>query len=245
MKNIKFQLQELYLSKWDQFSAVMKNDPEFANRSHPHLISLTDSFEKDWNEAELRIMLTGISTNGWGQKNYAIYTGPSELAVASLMDQYEEFYFKGGNWHYAQVFWNYVYALQELLGYRLNKKVRLIWNNVHKTDPRKQNVEQELFSVLHGEVSILQPDVILLFGLDTRNVLHTRLSEKQIDWSEYESWSDHYTDKPFLFYNVPGQLYSSASNRLKNVIVTYHPNARGDAGIKMKLLLDELTSLLS
>lgn len=245
MPTIKSQLKQLYLNAWDGFSLAMKNDPEFSRRSHPHLISMTDSFEKEWSGADLRIMLVGISTNGWGQKDYDVYSGPAESAIDGLMEEYEKFYFDGGNWHYAQVFWNYVYSLQELLKYRLGQKVSLIWSNVHKTDPGKWSAEQDHFNVLEGEVAILQPDMIILFGLDTRHTFHRRLSRSEINWDDHEAWSDQYPDKPFLFYNIPGENYRHASERLKHVVVTYHPNARGDAGIKMKLLVDEIVAMLN
>ncbi|MCK6639917.1 MAG: hypothetical protein L6Q81_07505 [Bacteroidia bacterium] len=240
-----FELRQLYSRNWDAFADAMKTKSLLRYKNHPHLLSIDQEFDNKWNTADLRIMIFGISTNGWGSKeDFDVYYEPANKSVNHLMSLYRSFYFDGGNWRYGQVFWNYIFSIQEILSYRLQKKVQVIWNNVYKTEPSNHELESQLFNVTAEEINILQPDIILLLGLKCNNVLHSRLSSKEIWWESHEVWDDHNGEQTFLYYDIPREYYSHLSDRLKHMIITYHPNARGDsAGIKLKLFLDKLEKL--
>ncbi|PBQ34577.1 hypothetical protein CNR22_23290 [Sphingobacteriaceae bacterium] len=241
MSDIKTQLQHLYLSKWSAFkSEVLKQDGD-KDFEHPHLLSVSPEFEDQWNAADIRIMVFGISTNGWDTKT-KIYNVADEQGINALMDMYEDFYFKGGNWRYGNAFWNYFYAFQELLQFNLKKDISLIWNNVYKISPEQVELEQSLFNVSVEEIKIFKPNIIMVLGTDASDVLHKRIDGNTVDWNEHKkTYLDPDTEKEkLLYYSVSGEEYPIFKDFLKKVFITYHPNARGEAGIKMKLMLDEL-----
>lgn len=212
---------------------------QFPDADYPLLLSATPSFENEWKQADLRVMVIGISTNGWYREKRNVYESPSAKGIEELMTAYEQFYFNGGNWHYGQVFWNYFYSLQELLQFRLRKKISFIWNNVHKVDAERQLLEEEHFNVLAEEIRILNPDVIIGWGLDHRSVLLRRLFGEQPYAEDKVSAIAPDGNKTFLFYHIKNFKAAIADN-LTHVFLTYHPNARRNAGIKLKLMIDEI-----
>src|ERR1700740_2131847 len=150
MNTIKEQLRQLYLGKWSALKENMRTkDLEFKTSSFPHLLSVTSDFEKSWDEAVIKIMIFGISTNGWNDdKKDDIYLTSNEDAIKRLMNLYDEFYHKGKNWEYGQVFWNYVYTIGELLHLRLNKSISIVWNNIYKIDKSVHDLEITSFDVI-------------------------------------------------------------------------------------------------
>lgn len=241
MNSLKQNLMNCYLDKWGRFKKEMKKHDEFQKFHHPHLLSLNDEFEMEWCESDLKIMIFGISTNGWGEQDN-IYGLKNEQAINQLMNQYEDFYFNNGNWLYGQVFWNYFYSIHELLKQRLDKKVSIMWNNLYKVHPEMREVEDEFFNLTLNEIKILQPDVIMLLGLGERENFHSRLSAAPVNFDEYEIWHEEEDKKKnaFLYYSIDEKMYDEIKQHVKKIIITYHPNARGNGGIKMKLMLEKL-----
>lgn len=221
----------------------MLKHPKFHQQHHPHLLSVNDKFEKNWWEADVKMMIFGISTNGWGMKDN-IYDFTSEKAVSYLMKQYEEFYFEKGNWKYGHAFWNYFYAIEEILKYRLHtEKVSTIWNNLYKVHLDTWELEEEFFNLTCEEIKIFQPDIILLLGLGERWVFGSRLTENRVEYENYAKYDD--TENELLYYSLDTALLERLPDSVKSLIITYHPNARGTGGIKLKLMLDQLLPELS
>jgi len=241
MNSFKEELKKTYLGKWDAFKVEMREVEDHQSYDYPHLLSTTESFETKWRDADLKLMIFGINTNGWGNdKN--VYTITSEEALKTLMDQYESFYFGNGNWKYGQVFWNYFYCFEELLKTKLNKKVSIIWNNLYKTSPQLWDVENNHFNLALDEIDILKPNVIMLWGSGEIGRFHEKLSGKPVNFVDYEIWHEGGDERndPFLYYDMDKSLYDRINKSVKKIIVTYHPNARGGGGMKIKLLMDEL-----
>lgn len=242
MNPIKENLQKLYLHKWDAFAKRMSDQKTDDGAMFPHLLSINDEQATKWEKAELRVIVFGMSTNGWGKEfiDQNLYNLPAEEAINKLMNLYERFYFEDGNWKYGQVFWNYIYCIREILQFRLNKNVEFMWNNVVKTFPGNYETEKEYFQVISDEIQILNPDVIILMGLGYVHHLFEILSSEQYD----EVGEDVHEDEIFLFSKFSKADLTKANPNLKQVIFTYHPNARGDSGIKMKYFIEKLTASL-
>lgn len=241
MKSYKQELRNRYLLKWDGFKEEIQRIKRHESYHHPHLLSTTESFEKNWQEADLRLMIFGINTNGWGMDEN-IYSVSTEEALNALMDQYERFYFGNGNWKYGQVFWNYFYCFEELLKAQLGKKVSIIWNNLYKTSPQLWEVENRHFNLALDEIEVFKPNVIMLWGSGEIGRFHEKLSGNAVNFVDYEIWHEGDDEKndPFLYYDLDCSLYKGIDKSAKKIIVTYHPNARGGGGMKIKLLMDKL-----
>ncbi|GAB4202474.1 MAG: hypothetical protein Fur0023_08350 [Bacteroidia bacterium] len=237
METIKEKLINLYSGKWKKLKSEIleKND----SIECPHLLSTTEKFEKEWSESDIKMMIFGIKTNSWGADEDTI---KDEDAIKHLMKSYEKFYFKGGNWKYAQTFWNYFYCIHELLKCRLNKKISVIWNNVHKIEGAPQEIEDQYFNVTLEEVKIFRPNVILLLGINERDTLLSKILGKiNFNVDEYRN-----KDKSLYSLNTSNlSLEPEVKEYLKKIIITYHPNAHGKGGIKMKYLIEHLSHELN
>jgi hypothetical protein len=241
MNSFKEELKKTYLEKWDAFKSEMQKMKDHTNYDSPHLLSTTEQFETKWRDADLKLMIFGINTNGWGD-NKNIYSIPTEEAVKTLMDQYENFYFGNGNWKYGQVFWNYFYCFEELLKAQLGKKVSILWNNLYKTSPQLLDIENKHFNFALDEIEIFKPNVIMMWGSGEIGKFHEKLSGNPVNFVDYEVWhkGGDEKDDPFLYYDMDRSSYNKINESVKKIIVTYHPNARGGGGMKIKLMMDEL-----
>jgi hypothetical protein len=241
MNSINNKLLQCYLKKWDAFKNDLEKQEKF-KKDQPHLLAVTDEFEQQWNNSSLKMMFFGISPNGW-KINDTLYSLAPRQSVEQLMELYKEFYFGGRNWRYGQTFWNYFYAIEELLKYRLNNhNIKVIWNNVNKVHEHFFETEQALFNVMSEEIQIFQPDVILVFGTGMRHKFHHKLSTVPCDddFVKYEEWDE----EEFLYYDVDPTIYPEINQFVKKIFITYHANARGNSGIKMKLVIDRLVEEL-
>lgn len=233
-------LKVTYQNHWPSLKEAMnKEKPSYKISCYPLLLSTTPEFETKWQQAEIKIMLFGISTNGWNDNTKEdLYSIPNEEAVTRLMKLYDNFYHGGENWEYGQVFWNYVYTLEEILSYKLNKKVAIIWNNMYKINEAAWDIEKSTFDVIEEEIKIFEPNSLLVFGMDDADWFIPQFSSESVKWNEVRAKGDK--KKPKLYYTVNPNTLEKLPETIKKIIVTYHPNARGNAGIKLKLMLDQL-----
>jgi hypothetical protein len=250
METIKQKFFNLYFKNWDKLINKIKEHNEEHNNSHeiqhPFLLSTTSEWEKEWNQADIKLMIFGIQTNTWGIDNDVYSSNDYKKSITDLMNIYEEFYFNGGNWEYGNHFWNYFYAIQELLKYHLNKKVSVIWNNVFKIKNAPIDAENT-FNVILDEIKIFKPNVIIQMGYD--NDAHNQFLSKVSNDKGYKNM-DKYSewDKKYSLYlikteNLNDNDFFELKESVKVIISTYHP--RYSKGIKLKNFIEKTVSELN
>jgi hypothetical protein len=250
MGTIKEKLTNLYLGKWENLKEELKKHIGYEEFQCPHLLSTTDEFEDEWNQADIRLMIFGIKTNGWRGEEDMFSISNNRKAINNLMKLYEDFYFREGNWDYGQPFWNYFYSIHELLKFRLNKKISVIWNNVYKLEDAPAEIESQHFNVTLDEVSIFCPNVIIQMGFqnNVHNIFLSKLSDSRqssISIDDYADWDKDKALYSINTYDLEEKQYSEIKKYVKKMIITYHPNAHGKAGIKMKYLIEKLVEDLN
>ena len=137
--------------------------------SYPLLIKIKD--EAKYKNADLRIMIFGQETNSWETEVSKIEIPLDESCnhVGATVDVFMKAHIK----HRSRTdlktpFWIAFKNINELTS-EMNCEV--IWNNIYKIGNREINknrpheqirkLENEYFDVIHDEISILQPDVLL------------------------------------------------------------------------------------
>lgn len=162
-------LQKLYSSQWDGISNMLQsfNEEEpkdYENLStHPLLIKTN----KEYENADLKIMFFGQETFFWGgENNDGIFEEGIEMD--SLFNLYDTFYLQRGYEQYGKPFWNFVRNLRR----NSPKNSDYIWNNVLKIGKCSSGTPQqglinytfEYFNVIPQEIDILEPDVLLFLS---------------------------------------------------------------------------------
>lgn len=161
-------LKELYTSKWDKLTEHIQHinsTKEYSIKpSNPLLLNIN---EKEYEEADVRIMFFGQETNSW----CGFFNPDFQYSI----DNYRNFYLGGYAMNgYGGHFWNGINRLKKLFQERHpDKKLALVWNNIIKIGNEARNanrppaytyqVEREYFSVVREEIEILQPDVLVFF----------------------------------------------------------------------------------
>lgn len=237
--SIKENLYNHYLKQWNGLRKELRKHEIYSTHHHAHLLSTDEGFEKRWASAKTRVMIFGIATNGWGRMD-KVYELPDSVGINQLMNNYEEFYFGGGNWRYGHPFWNYFYSIKELLSYKLDGSVEVIWSNVHKIHPKMQELESRLFDVTPTEIRLFNPDIILLLGKGDRNLFMNRIKDFNVVFKKDVTYKED-TKEKILYHE-----YDCIDDRwrMKKIFVTYHPNAYGESGIKLKLMLDNIVNTI-
>jgi hypothetical protein len=155
--------QQLY-DLYEKYYPGMLSSLEGNNLSNPLLLTINN--EEQYQNAGLKIMFVGQETNTWegalGSKS-----------IEELLGTYSRFFGGGRCFRYGGPFWNtvkdYVAGIEEA---NPDKSVGFVWNNIIKLGkenskgaPGKSliDMQKEAFPVIHGEMEILRPDVILFF----------------------------------------------------------------------------------
>jgi hypothetical protein len=118
-------LVELYKSidvceEIDDYNSKLKDTRE--NTVYP-LFLKTD---KRYEESDIKIMIFGKETNGWGG------TYGNGVTVEEIIKEYEKFFLSGYCYCYSYggQFWNGVKHLHDMIKNKFNKqKVEYLWNN--------------------------------------------------------------------------------------------------------------------
>lgn len=159
------QLEELYSTKWRKISEMLQsfNEEDLGDyenmATHPLLIKT----DKEYENADLRVMIFGQETNQW--------IGPFEegIDINSVINMYDNFYLKKGYEQYGKPFWNFIRSLKSTSD---KKKVGYIWNNVLKIGKSESGTPQQglinytidYFNVIPQEIEILKPNVLLFLS---------------------------------------------------------------------------------
>ena len=176
-ENINDKLRQLYVDKLGagnpcflQILREQRRSTDIAIQpAYPLLIKIKD--EAKYKNADLRIMIFGQETNRWETEvsKMEIPTEESCKYIGETVDEFMKAHIK----HRSKAdlktpFWIAFKKLNELTS-EINCEV--IWNNIYKIGNREKNknrpheqirkLENEYFDVIHDEISILQPDVLL------------------------------------------------------------------------------------
>jgi len=213
MKN---QLINLYKENWENlktaFVKILEEEQFEQKPTNPLLIYLN---EKEYLNADIKVMIFGQETNDWG-KNF-------NGQLVETLEIYDEFYNTGyAINNYGGHFWNGYNRFINLLkkNYK-DKKICTVWNNIVKigASGRDQNhpkdyiydVEIKNFLIIEKEINVLKPDIILF-----------------LTGPNYDSnIKNHFHDVQFMECDSKfstRQISELKIQNSKNVFRTYHPN---------------------
>ncbi len=134
--------------------------------ANPLLLSVPD--EDAYRSADIRVMLFGQETNEW--------FGEFGSRLDSLMNTYEGFFgsqigvYEGSR--YPGSFWNVLHEYANAIGDTTGLYVQFMWNNLLKVGkatsegkPCDEIIDAVLedFNVIHQEIEILAPDIVIFF----------------------------------------------------------------------------------
>jgi hypothetical protein len=226
------ELIKLYASKWDELCKEL--EPLFKERemeykpANPFLISVPD--EKEYREADIRIMIYGKETNSWN--------GVFDGNIDSSIKTYKDFY-GGGEWkEYGGNFFPSVKKFIRLLQEKYpDKKINMIWNNLVKigSDGHTGFIEDyheteiKTFSVIKDELKILKPTVALfLTGPYYDYVIRENFGD--INFSKLPI---HFSEKQIAKLTIPGVAFAFR---------TYHPGylLRNDLDSYFNAIIDKI-----
>ncbi len=173
-KSINQKLEELYDSKWKNFSNALINiinDENYDIKpTNPLLLKHKDCNE--YESSEIRVMILGQETNDWGYYEDGCFS--DEIEMEKILDMYVDFYsgykFEKHRGFFKNHFNNFLKLLKEKYP---EKKTSCFWNNVIKVGKANDKntppeyilkLEQEHFSVLKKEIEIIKPNVILFYS---------------------------------------------------------------------------------
>ncbi|HTF04837.1 MAG TPA: hypothetical protein VK826_12465 [Bacteroidia bacterium] len=240
---MKTALKKTYLDQWQNYHRGCFENDDAMNSCYPHLLSMRPNQEKRWKQSNLRVMIFGISPNGWDAERDLMSESP-ESAITYLMNKYEEFYFDGGNWKRGEAFWNYFYTIQEMIRLKVSADAEFAWNNVYKTDMKDHNFQINHFNVTLKEILIYAPDVIILMGKGIFNPFRWSILDDEMEWNPTPNNAGLTDLKRPVYSYIDGRSYSHLGERLKHIVMMDHANAHTNAGIKMKFVIEELEKLL-
>lgn len=207
-------LKEIYLSNWKELSIEMNKINEDSTKTIKPANPLLLKVNKEYENADIRIMIFGQETNGW-EGNFK-----GELEVS--LNVYDKFFNSEECFSYGGQFWNGVSRFLKILKEKFpNKKVSFLWNNVVKIGGSGSDIncppdyiydlEKELFKVIDKEIDILNPNVIIFFsGPNYDEKINNSL--KEID---FKSTSAEYDVR---------KIARIEYKNYKNIFRTYHPN---------------------
>ena len=127
--------------------------------THPLLLKS----DKEFEEAELKVMFFGPETNEWN----GVFE--ENIDIDSITTVYDEFYLQKGYEKYGKPFWNFIKRLKNI---QSEKKIGYIWNNVLKIGKSDVGTPQQglinytidYFNVIPQEIEILKPNVLLFLS---------------------------------------------------------------------------------
>ena len=170
-KSINQKLEELYNAKWENFSKALTNIVEDDNYiikpTNPLLLKHRDC--DAYENAEIRIMIIGQETNGWGYYEDGFFYNEMD----EISEMYSEFYSGYKFEEHRGFFKNHFNSFLKLLKEKYpEKKASCFWNNVIKVGKANDKntppeyileIEQKYFSVLKEEIEIIKPNIVLFY----------------------------------------------------------------------------------
>ncbi|MFC7371364.1 hypothetical protein ACFQPF_06730 [Fictibacillus iocasae] len=156
-------LESTYLEHWDYLTeAIQQSGVSISELSMPWLIDVVPGYIEDKH----KVLIVGKESNGW-EKYSDLLTVEKEEAVRKLQNMYLQFR-QDNKWAHAP-FWKGAHEIHKALNpdspdytFMTTNLIRIDQNN---TRPSK-SVEEAVcssFLVLHSEIEMLEPDVMIFF----------------------------------------------------------------------------------
>ena len=159
-------LRDLYRENWDELQGKLRvlDSNKYTN---PFLISFN---EEELNQADIKVMIFGQETKGWGDNKEEHGSLDTPEAVIDMYHKFfcnKEFY-KG---HKKSAFWKAFRGFQDgLETAHPEKSIYYSWNNINKigrpnrktgVDKEVRSVERATFSVIASELKAFEPDIVI------------------------------------------------------------------------------------
>jgi len=170
-KSINQKLEELYDSKWENFSNALMDIVEDENYTvkptNPLLLIHNDC--DSYENAEIRIMIIGQETNGWGLDTEGFFCDEKDMIIDMYKNFYSGYEFEAHRGFFKNHFNNFLKLLKDKYP---EKTTSCFWNNVIKVGKAHDKntppeyileIEQKYFAVLKQEIEIIKPNVILFY----------------------------------------------------------------------------------
>lgn len=166
--NVNEQLHELYQEKWPNLMDLLVQQPS-STYTNPLVLKIK---EEEWGKADLKVMIFGQETLGWGKDKDGKPTFSTSLDDG--LQRYEQFYNERCNIKRMKksVFFTGIARLSHALQrqpFLADKNISYVWNNISKIgkqnatsiNPSVRELERQHFKVIADEVKILTPDVVI------------------------------------------------------------------------------------
>ncbi|WP_417437873.1 hypothetical protein [Idiomarina sp.] len=161
--SINQKIQSLYREKWESLQSSLE-PLDRRQYTNPFLIA----FDEDLlNKSDLKVMIFGQETKGWGDQFGMLDTPEAVVAMYDTFFCQKNFY--GG--YGKSSFWKaFRYFEKHLQKAHPEKSIYFSWNNINKIGKSKgktgvskeaRSVERAAFSVVASEVQAFHPDIVI------------------------------------------------------------------------------------
>lgn len=161
--NINQKIQNLYRANWASLQSSL--EPLDASQyTNPFLIAFDEEL---LNKSDLKVMIFGQETKGWGDRFGILGTPEAAVAMYDAFFCQKKFY--GG--YGKSSFWKaFRYFERQIQKAHPEKSIYFSWNNISKIGKSKgktgvskeaRAVERETFSVVASEVQAFNPDIVI------------------------------------------------------------------------------------
>lgn len=161
--SINQKVQSLYRDNWANLQRSLEPlDP--SHYTNPFLIAFDEGL---LNKSDLKVMIFGQETKGWGDRLGALDTPEAIVAMYDKFFCQKKFY--GG--YGKSSFWRaFRYFEKQLQKSQPDKQIYFSWNNISKIGKSKgktgvskevRAVERQNFSVVCSEVQAFDPDIVI------------------------------------------------------------------------------------
>lgn len=165
------ELEKLYAKYWEELQKNANNiiNNTTVKENHPANPFLIKINEKEYEKADLKVMVFGQETWGWN-KSFGVSIEEGMNHYVDAKDKYLSAENKG----FRQGF---NFFKDEIKNNYSNKNIIYIWNNISKigryetkgvTTKEIKELEQQYFPVIREEIKILNPDIVI-FLTGSRN----------------------------------------------------------------------------
>ena len=236
------ELKKLYEKYWDhlEINAYRLIENEVKQKNKPANPLLLKIDEKEFEDADLKVMIVGQETRGWnGDFGKSIEEGMSKYKYFFI----EENFYNGWS---KSAFWKAFYFYKnELDKYYYNNKITYIWNNISKIGRNNasgitkkiRNLGQSYFPVFKEEIKILQPDIIIFLTGNRNNDL--KFSFHDITFTKYHNTATLFSKNGKRKFKP---VYQIASKYLPiRSVKIYHPSFFGGFNDLRKDALEVVT----
>lgn len=146
-------LSEVYHQHWNAYLVNIRRNSDIAP-ANPFLIVEP----KDYYNKSKKVMICGQETQGWGNE---FDDHPESATIEALLNLYDGFVNFGG---YNSPYWQFINSLKKAcpdVGFVCNNIVKIGKKYGSGCDDTINELSLKYFPVIHEEISILRPDVIL------------------------------------------------------------------------------------